>query len=158
MKKSLRDILNLEEADAGIKNTGEPVSTTQIEGPAAPEPDEDDTKYDSLTQLDMVQESLDDIIHTLRYGEDTEKNFGKDIGLINAIEELYQSINDLYEYIEEAYGILPYVDPDMEIEIPEEVVNEELEKNDDDPCWKGYVKLGTKKKNGKEVPNCVPVK
>ncbi len=24
-----------------------------------------------------------------------------------------------------------------------------------DPCWKGYTMLGTKKKNGKDVPNCV---
>lgn len=31
-----------------------------------------------------------------------------------------------------------------------------LEKDKDDPCWDGYVQLGTKKKNGKEVPNCVP--
>jgi len=28
----------------------------------------------------------------------------------------------------------------------------------DDPCWKGYQMVGKKKKNGKEVPNCVPVK
>lgn len=27
-----------------------------------------------------------------------------------------------------------------------------------DPCWKGYEMVGTKKKNGKEVPNCVPKK
>lgn len=27
-----------------------------------------------------------------------------------------------------------------------------------DACWKGYEAIGTKKKNGKEVPNCVPVK
>jgi hypothetical protein len=26
------------------------------------------------------------------------------------------------------------------------------------PCWKGYRQLGMKKKGGKEVPNCVPVK
>jgi hypothetical protein len=26
----------------------------------------------------------------------------------------------------------------------------------DDPCWKGYKQLGMKKKNGKEVPNCIP--
>lgn len=26
----------------------------------------------------------------------------------------------------------------------------------DDPCWKGYKMVGTKKKDGKEVPNCVP--
>lgn len=27
---------------------------------------------------------------------------------------------------------------------------------DKDPCWKNYEQIGTKKKNGKEVPNCVP--
>jgi hypothetical protein len=26
------------------------------------------------------------------------------------------------------------------------------------PCWKGYTDIGTKKKNGRTVPNCVPVK
>lgn len=25
-----------------------------------------------------------------------------------------------------------------------------------DPCWDGYIQVGTKEKNGKEVPNCVP--
>ncbi len=29
-------------------------------------------------------------------------------------------------------------------------------KEDKDPCWKDYEMIGTKKKNGKEVPNCVP--
>jgi hypothetical protein len=28
----------------------------------------------------------------------------------------------------------------------------------DDPCWKGYHMVGKKKKNSKEVPNCVPGK
>jgi len=38
-------------------------------------------------------------------------------------------------------------------------MNENLqEKDKDDPCWKGYEKFGTKKKNGKEVPNCIPKK
>ncbi len=31
-----------------------------------------------------------------------------------------------------------------------------LEKDDDDPCWSGYVQVGMKEKNGKRVPNCVP--
>lgn len=26
----------------------------------------------------------------------------------------------------------------------------------EDPCWKGYEMVGMKKKDGKEVPNCVP--
>jgi hypothetical protein len=40
----------------------------------------------------------------------------------------------------------------------ESTVIEELEKEKNDPCWSGYVQLGTKTKNGKEVPNCVPIK
>ena len=28
----------------------------------------------------------------------------------------------------------------------------------EDPCWSGYQMVGTKKKGGKEVPNCVPKK
>ena len=26
----------------------------------------------------------------------------------------------------------------------------------DDPCWSGYEMVGTKMKDGKEVPRCVP--
>jgi dephospho-CoA kinase len=35
-------------------------------------------------------------------------------------------------------------------------MNEE-KKMKNDPCWKGYEMIGKKKKNGKQVPNCVPV-
>jgi hypothetical protein len=28
---------------------------------------------------------------------------------------------------------------------------------EDNPCWEGYKKIGMKMKNGKEVPNCVPI-
>jgi energy-converting hydrogenase A subunit M len=31
-----------------------------------------------------------------------------------------------------------------------------LQGGEKDPCWKGYEMVGMKKKNGKEVPNCVP--
>jgi predicted RNA binding protein YcfA (HicA-like mRNA interferase family) len=33
-----------------------------------------------------------------------------------------------------------------------------FEKSKSDPCWKGYEMVGMKDKNGKKVPNCVPVK
>lgn len=32
------------------------------------------------------------------------------------------------------------------------------EKKSDDPCWDDYEQIGTKMKDGKEVPNCVPKK
>ena len=33
---------------------------------------------------------------------------------------------------------------------------EEATTEHDEPCWKDYKQVGMKKKNGKEVPNCVP--
>ena len=35
---------------------------------------------------------------------------------------------------------------------------DEVVREEEDPCWDGYRQLGTKKKKGKEVPNCVPKK
>lgn len=35
---------------------------------------------------------------------------------------------------------------------------ENKEMKGEDPCWKNYEMVGTKKKDGKEVPNCVPIK
>lgn len=37
-----------------------------------------------------------------------------------------------------------------------DIINEGLKNPKDNPCWKGYHPVGTKKKNGKTVPNCVP--
>ena len=36
-------------------------------------------------------------------------------------------------------------------------ITEELKKADD-PCWAGYEQYGTKEVDGKEVPNCIPIK
>ena len=43
--------------------------------------------------------------------------------------------------------------PEKKEEKPE--VKEEKMKGKD-PCWTGYKMLGTKNKNGKQVPNCIP--
>lgn len=37
-----------------------------------------------------------------------------------------------------------------------DMVDEAKKMKGEDPCWKGYEMVGTKKKGGKEVPNCVP--
>jgi len=36
------------------------------------------------------------------------------------------------------------------------LILEGLKDPKDNPCWKGYHPVGTKQKNGKTVPNCVP--
>lgn len=33
-----------------------------------------------------------------------------------------------------------------------------MEEETDGPCWEGYEQIGTKIKDGVEVPNCVPIK
>ena len=33
----------------------------------------------------------------------------------------------------------------------------DIREKKDGPCWPGYKQVGTKMKNGKEVPNCVPI-
>lgn len=39
----------------------------------------------------------------------------------------------------------------------EDKKDEQLEKSKEDPCWDGYEMIGMKDKDGKKVPNCVPV-
>ena len=39
-----------------------------------------------------------------------------------------------------------------------DIIPEYYLEEDENPCWKGYEMVGTKMKNGKEVPNCVPIK
>lgn len=38
------------------------------------------------------------------------------------------------------------------------IINEDKGKTLKKACWKGYEAIGMKEKNGKEVPNCVPIK
>ena len=40
--------------------------------------------------------------------------------------------------------------------LPQEFSEEKMK--GEDPCWDGYEMVGKKMKNGKEVPNCVPIK
>jgi hypothetical protein len=55
----------------------------------------------------------------------------------------------------EVYGSY---DPSREdaLDLIEKKDKNEETKMKDDPCWKDYKMIGMKKKNGKEVPNCVP--
>lgn len=47
---------------------------------------------------------------------------------------------------------------ELQVSIKEQLLQALAEKKKDDPCWKNYEMVGMKKKNGKEVPNCVPKK
>ena len=40
----------------------------------------------------------------------------------------------------------------------QDIIPEYNLEEDENPCWKGYEQIGMKTKNGKQVPNCVPIK
>ena len=44
----------------------------------------------------------------------------------------------------------------LKIAVLKDRISEGLRDPKDNPCWKGYKPVGTKKKAGKTVPNCVP--
>jgi len=71
----------------------------------------------------------------------------------NWIDEL-----TIKQFNEELADVFPYIYKLVsEATLAKELGPEDLmSEADKDPCWKDYKMVGTKKKNGKEVPNCVP--
>jgi hypothetical protein len=63
------------------------------------------------------------------------------------IKQFNEELKDVFPYI---YKLVGEATRAKELD-PEDVVAEA-----DDPCWKNYKMVGTKKKGGKTVPNCVP--
>jgi len=69
---------------------------------------------------------------------------GSTVGTMAAAALLLREQNNLKELDEDA----------MELRLNQ--LLEGLKDPKDNPCWDGYKPVGTKKKNGKTVPNCVP--
>lgn len=59
---------------------------------------------------------------------------------------------------EEAPAEAPAEEVEASEECPKGVNCQDGEVNLKEPCWEGYEQIGTKMVDGKEVPNCVPVK
>lgn len=66
-------------------------------------------------------------------------------------------LHNLPEYVMENHGMTLKEYTDMIAKQYIKELREALEKKKNDPCWSGYVQLGSKKKGDKKVPNCVPV-
>ena len=67
-----------------------------------------------------------------------------------------ESIQEQYTYKDIAeMARLGYSDQEIAEQLGFEL-NEGLKDPKDNPCWKGYKPVGTKKKGGRTVPNCVP--
>ena len=85
-----------------------------------------------------------------------EKNMKKSLELNEMVEEIKDILDDVVNPITKAIEIEDEED-DME---DYESDNEEEDKWDNmqKACWSGYRQDGMKDKNGRQVPNCVPIK
>ena len=75
----------------------------------------------------------------------------------------YQAARRLYNELKEKnpgqkYTITTHSKSKRDAFRKEHGLGESLKDPKDNPCWKGYKPVGTKKKAGKTVPNCVPKK
>ena len=62
------------------------------------------------------------------------------------------------ESVEEMQNLVRLAEERLRVAKLERQLAESLRDAKDNPCWKGYKPVGTKKKNGRTVPNCVPAK
>jgi hypothetical protein len=100
-----------------------------------------------------------------KYGKDGMRALAK-AGRDGASEKKLDAIRDKHDNYNEGQEQYRYTDI-LEMarqglsneEIAEQLgfdLTEGLKDPKDNPCWKGYKPVGTKKKGGKTVPNCVP--
>jgi hypothetical protein len=99
-----------------------------------------------------------------------EKNMKKSLEVQEVIEEIKDMLEDAVNPVDTVIEIpedtlSKSVDPKLEEETDEEMSkNYESDNEDEDKwdnmekaCWSGYKQEGMKEKNGRMVPNCVPV-
>jgi len=99
-----------------------------------------------------------------------EKNMKKSIEVQEVIEEIKDMLEDAINPIDTVIEIpedtlVKSVDPKPENEEDEEDEDYESDNEEEDKwdnlqkaCWSGYKQVGMKNKNGRQVPNCVPIK
>ena len=97
-----------------------------------------------------------------------EKNVNKSLDMQEVVEEIKDMLDDVVNPISTVVeipdeDIIKSTDEDQtdeEISKTYESDNEEEDKwsNMEKACWSGYKQVGMKEKNGRKVPNCVPIK
>ena len=98
-----------------------------------------------------------------------EKNMKKSLEVQEVIEEIKDMLEDVINPVDTVIEIpedtlAKSVDPKPEDEEDQEAEEYESDNEEEDKwdniekaCWTGYTQRGTKEKNGRQVPNCVPV-
>jgi len=118
---------------------------------------------EELDKADTITMDIPLLIRVLEYAREDAKT---DMDLHKVVENLikmrdegtlsmaqYDAIVKIKEDIERLQELKKMPD-NMDAE--DHITREEKQMKGKDPCWKGYQMVGTKKKSGRTVPNCVP--
>lgn len=105
--------------------------------------DHDDGSYMVLSNLVMIKDYIDTILKYKHQSDFNSLITGEHAWAADHIATSKDDIQEVSNFIESYYN--------------KDELSEEKMKGKS-PCWKGYEMIGKKMKNGKEVPNCVPIK
>ena len=95
-------------------------------------------------KITKAAEGLGNVYHNLDYKMNFEKkNEPSDMEVEMPFESAYKG------------SLAKHLTKNLQ-EKSKKVNDKEVDEAEGDPCWKNYKMVGTKKKNGKQVPNCVP--
>jgi hypothetical protein len=118
----------------------------------------------ALTQLHFIEYAAQEVRECLEAGTMMEEWYQNKLAKIHGDMEGLHSHMEGQKRRREMCGPDEIMPDDMADDAGLAMTEKKKDKSpgkidkDEDPCWKGYKMVGTKKKNGKEVPNCVPGK
>jgi len=96
-------------------------------------------------KITKASDGLESVYHNLDYKMNFEKkNEPSDMAVEMPFESAYKN------------NLARHLTKNLQEKSKKKVDDKEVDEADGDPCWKNYKMVGTKKQNGKEVPNCVP--
>ena len=101
-------------------------------------------KLTSLSHADAIaKHGKENVRHVDAVNRSGDKTGRKHVEVLSKLGEEVEQIDELKKQNDN-------------MEIDDHITREEKKMKGPDPCWKGYQMVGTKKKGGREVPNCVP--
>lgn len=120
----------------------------------------------AMTQLHFIEYAAQEVRECLESGTIMEEWYQ------NKLSKIHGDMEGLHSHMEgekrrnEMCGPDEVMSPNLDLDPDIDMAMTEKKKDkspgkidkDEDPCWKGYKMVGTKKKGSKEVPNCVPGK
>ena len=107
---------------------------------------------DLIQKIDnILKESVEEDNGLFQIGDEFGISFSEDLEIATAIVGFVED-GIVVELDDTAIGIME----SNGAQFVEGYLEEGLRDPKDNPCWKGYKPVGTKKKNGRTVPNCVP--